>query len=184
MSDLDQKIKEYYSEQRLSGDELTSIKQRARFKPKRNLAIAKYTVAASIVLLFSSILFLQPELKKNKVVTAYAMEVVKNHMKQSPVEVMSSSSETLNQSLSKLNFDITYGERLKAYGTLVGGRYCHIDDQIAAQLKIVDDSENSYTCYQFKQQHSIKFDKSRQIEGALVDLWTEGDIVFAIAKTE
>lgn len=183
MKSLDEKIKKYYTDKRLSEAQLKRITQSGKFKNSRKQSLLKYSAAASIVMLLCYVFFVHPIVTENKIVRSYAKEIRYNHSKQSPMKIMTDDAEFLTSSLPKLNFNVSYGKRLETFGKLVGGKYCHVDDQIAAQLRIIDKADNPLTCYQFKQRHKINFDKIINIEGVDVHLWNQDSIVFAVAQT-
>ncbi len=183
MKSLDQIIKEHYEGKRLSESQLKQITENARVKksPKRHLI--SFSIAASILVLLAYFLLIHPAINKNNIVKSYAEEIATNHLKQRPMEVITDDANLISSSLPKLNFKVNYDNRLASFGQLVGAKYCHVDDQIAAQLRLLDKANNKLTCYQFKQQHNIRFEKTITSQNVQVHLWTQDTLVFAVAET-
>ncbi len=185
MDQLENRIKELYGRKKLSDQQLKQLlNQKVSSRPqKKTLQLTVFALAASLMLVFGYYFGIHPEIQKNRIIKAYAEEVAYNHLKESAPKIYTDQTSSLNEQLSKLNFEVTFDERLQRYGNLIGGKYCHIDDQIAAQLRIEDKDSNPLTCYQFKQQYNHQFDQSINTKGVTVHLWTKDEVVIAIAET-
>lgn len=181
MNDLDKRLKTYFGSKSLSKAQLEQIIEGPKKRPKPVLKYLAVAMAAMLVVGFFYSSLIHPTLNKKRIVESYAKEVSYNHAKYLPMEIETGEAQDINNALSKLNFTVANSTRLKEFGKLVGGRYCHIDDQIAAQLRLINQSNDSLTCYQFKQQHNIQFDKIISHDKVNVHLWTQDSIVFAVA---
>jgi len=183
MKNLDPKIKVNFLDQGQSENQLNKICQDQKSKKLNyKLLFGAATVVALVLGVFWAFL-VQPSINKNKIVFAYATEIALNHKRQLPMEIVSTDTKVLNASLENLNFDISYDETLQGFGILVGGRYCKVNNQLAAKLKIVDRENKTLTCYQFVQQHKVSFDEKLNYKGTNVHLWTQDSLVFAVART-
>ena len=66
--------------------------------------------------------------------------------------------------------------------TLVGARYCSVDNRIAAQLKFINKTGQEETCYVFRNQEKFSFDEDIEKQGGVVTLWNTQKLVFALAR--
>ena len=63
---------------------------------------------------------------------------------------------------------------------LVGGRYCSVDNRIAAQLKLEDCDGGFITCFLFKKKESFSFDETITKKHVEVELWDEDPLIVAV----
>ena len=66
--------------------------------------------------------------------------------------------------------------------TLVGEKYCSVDNRIAAQLKFINKTGQEETCYVFRNQEKFSFDEDIEKQGVVVTLWNTQKLVFALAR--
>lgn len=173
-------LKEFYNKKSLSTEKLDTLvslqKELKDSKKKKLFPIAAGLVAASL-LIFSLV-----QLNSKPLSERIIAEVVYNHNKDMPPEVLTKDYDMINEALDKLDFKVIPSQRITAKYQLIGGRYCSIQGKIAAQLKLFDKASNKrVTLYQF-----IPGNKTIAAEGAKdgtqVTIWHEGDVSFALAK--
>lgn len=173
-------LKEYYDKKSLSSERvegLLSLQEDLRAKRRKiRLPVLAGFVAASILLI--TIVQLNSKPLSERIIA----EVVYNHNKDMPPEVLSKDYQIINKALDKLDFKVIPSKKLAGTYQLVGGRYCSIQGKIAAQLKLFDKENNKrVTLYQF-----IPKDKAINAEGVIkgtqVEIWQEGELSFALAK--
>ena len=172
-------LTKFYEKKSLSPEKmesLLSLQLELNKGRKKRLPLLAGFVAASLVL-FTFIQFNSAPLDQ-KIIA----EVVYNHNKDMPPEVLSEDYQEVNQALDKLDFKIIKSQRLASHYKLIGGRYCSIQGKIAAQLKLLDrKTQKRVTLYQFKP--SFKPIRAEgQKDGTTVKIWHEGELSFAIAK--
>lgn len=187
---LKENIKDYYEGYQLSSRQKLLFKNilKRRFssyttKLKFRTIWAQVTIAA--ILLVSAFVLINPT-SRSTYLDNLITEIAYNHNKSLDVEIASSSLGELRKYLSKLDFSLIDSERL-SHDTwdLIGGRYCSLQGQFAAQLKVRNRlTQKNYTIYQLKIPHGIT-DVSRFSEtfesGVKVNLWLERGLMLALA---
>jgi len=117
---------------------------------------------------------------------AVCAEVVMNHTKHSPLEIISSRYSEVQAGLSRLDFSITPANStiLETY-RLMGGRYCSIQGVPAAQLRVQDiRSGKECTLYAVKaagKLQGITADVD-SMDGIRVEVWRQDNVLFALAE--
>lgn len=186
MSDLDKKIASYYNSKKLSTEQLKGIVDPPQQKSGRVRWYRPLAYAASLLLLIGTayLFYFMPNNSQNLILEQFAEEVAYNHKKQSPPKFITADVGELNQELDKLNFNFELGNRILDNYTLIGGRYCSVDNRIAAQLSLKDKKGNPSTCYIFKKEEDFSFDRSIIKGKTTVDLWDKDDLIFVIASSK
>ena len=116
-------------------------------------------------------------------------EVVKNHLKRLPMDIETSNVAAIAEKLDRLDFALVTPE-LGQLGQhqVIGGRYCSIGGNIAAQLKIERDGGKFSTLYitaatpienEMKQVVAAPFQSVQ--DGVQVKLWKENDLIYVLA---
>ncbi|NIS07392.1 MAG: hypothetical protein GWO07_01195 [Candidatus Dadabacteria bacterium] len=135
MDKLDKNIKEYYMSQSLSEDRMEEILGESSGKTSLKKFYIPMSIAASllIALLATSVFYFDGYMLTKRVVK----EIEMNHNKKLAVEMVSSDYSQLSGMLAKLDFELVEPDSqfTKNY-ELVGGRYCSIQGELAAQLKL------------------------------------------------
>jgi len=181
MKEIDKKIKSYYESKSLSKDQLNKIvgvqKKRKSWKP-----LLKY---AAIFCLFLMVFFLYRNqfLDKGNVQEKYAKEVAFNHHKNLEPEILTPIVGELNNIMDKLNFEIHIPKGILDNYALLGGRYCSIDERIAAQLKLKEKETNRVvTLYVLDQLKNENFNESFVIDSTAIQIWNEQSNLFVLAS--
>lgn len=120
-------------------------------------------------------------------------EVVKNHIKLKPLEVKEQRFSKLKKYFTELDFVPAQSsiDFLKN-SFLIGGRYCSISGEPAAQLRYIDNNDQLTTLYQVnydKEKFSWVPDKGagaspveKQVRGLNVKIWREKGLVFTSVR--
>jgi anti-sigma factor RsiW len=173
-------LKEFYEKKSLSTDKMEDLLAlQSELKEKRKLKRLPFfagLIAASLVI-FALLQFDGSPLDQK-----IMKEVVYNHNKDMPSEVLTKEYSIINEALDKLDFKVIKSQRLASRYQLIGGRYCSIQGKIAAQLKMIDKkTQKRVTLYQFKPNFdAISFEG--QLGAISVEIWHEGSSSFALAK--
>lgn len=185
MKDLDQHIKAFYDSKSLSVEDLEKIKSH-KTSPKISLfSVSRLWRAAAVLALIATFLLVFNFVNKNRrynVALNYAKEVAFNHEKELSSDIESSNLVELDQQMTKLDFDMILPEQISSSYTLKGGRYCSINFNIAAQLKIEDSSGSISTLYLFKKTEDFSIDRKIILQDTEVILWDNDYLVFALAS--
>jgi len=178
------KLVDYYQSQQLSSSRLHSIIEDSNSNSrKRNIGLA---VAASVVLLavFS---FSHNRIVKSQRLNLALQEAAINHASKLQMDAEADTLIELQERLGDLPFDIKLPvNSLFKDLKLVGGRYCTINGNIAAHLKLTNpDSLEQYSLFLTPNKKSLHIVESDVVDIAGVDvkLWQENDVVYALASS-
>ena len=119
MKKVDQRIKKYYENKKLSSAQLKDIVNGTKSQKPKKRYFLRYSIAALLVLGFAYAFLVQPLLSKNKIVKAYAKEIAYNHKKQSAVQIETDDTALLGDFLDKLNFNVSYDQGKGLYSKLM-----------------------------------------------------------------
>jgi len=116
-----------------------------------------------------------------------AKEIAYNHSKQMALEITSNNLDDIGAYLSELDFNLVVSQKVRqAKQVFLGGRYCSIQNKLAAQLRVKDEnSNNAYTYYQAIIPDGFKLNGatySTWIKDIYVELWIEGGVLLGLAS--
>jgi len=184
MNDLDQQLRDYYQSHSLPDDRVARILESGKIvRPPFWKQPALWAIAASLTLLIGiSFLWLRPEPSMESTVAA---DVWKNHRKQLAPEVATASFAEIQAALPRLDFRIapTRPEMLAGL-QILGGRYCSILDELAAQISLVDADGRPCTLYIAPLTPPLTSITPGIVrtESGTVQIWTDAHRVFAMAR--
>lgn len=145
MKQLNSMVAEYYKSQSLSDESLHRILRagkHARAKRKRRPLML---IAALFLVSVISVGFIQYRMT-NTFTDAAVTEIARNHMKNAKSKVITASFSELSETLDKLSFSFEKPDFLAGY-TLIGGKYCSVQGEKAAQLKLISPKGVETTLY-------------------------------------
>ena len=112
-------------------------------------------------------------------------EIAKNHNKQLAMEIKSGDYRELQTELDRIPFSLKLPEKeVRSKFSLVGGRYCSIQTELAAQLRLSNnDTGVPCTLYITRLTDSLRQLKptTRTVKGVKVKLWSDGRRFFGLA---
>lgn len=115
-------------------------------------------------------------------------EIASNHLQPLQLDVGSSSLEEVGRNLSHLSFSLIKSARMESkQWKLLGGRYCTIQGQLAAQLKLLNkQNQKIVTLYQsaIQPKSNSSFHEKTLLSdaGVEVSIWWEDDVMLALAQ--
>ena len=113
-----------------------------------------------------------------------AEEIALNHYKHLPLDFTTSDFDQLTQHMTKLDFHIANSSKvnLKSF-KLMGARYCSIQGQIAAQIRLQGENGKIFTLYQTKQAVNLKElnDIRLELNGLKIRMWQDAGLFFSLA---
>ena len=115
-----------------------------------------------------------------------AREIALNHNKSLDLEFPFGNFERLRQAMIKLDFPLQAPQRLRNAGfTVLGGRYCSIQGQIAAQIRLRRDDGSIHTLYQTRLTPLLAglTGATLSYDGVRVVSWSEQQQFFALASS-
>jgi len=200
MSDqpLDKMLKQHYEQQQLSSEAMARMvaladsvdqnhkqQQRANFWQRRWGEQRKLSLVASVMVALLLIPLLWPA--DEPLLTRVAKEVALNHNKQLASDYVTDSYQALAAVMNKLDFKPAPPTRLKQAGyRMIGARYCSIQGEIAAQIKLSSAAGEVMTLYQTRLNPRLAAlgEQSYMADNIRVETWQEGEIFFSLASSE
>jgi hypothetical protein len=192
---LKQSVQDHLETYSLSEDQLSKLESLTeQNKPVTKQRVSIYSFAMiGAVATFMLVFFLTPYLQNQSgIQEKIAMEVVANHIKLKPLEIETSSIEGIRSYFKKLDFVPVNSQLVSQLGLeLIGGRYCSLQGNIAAQLRVRKPGNNSVqTLYQTEYRKDVfenmptleEGDKPVDIyvKGVKVTIWVEKGLLFAL----
>jgi hypothetical protein len=189
---LKEGLKEYYAKHNLSTAQMLQMqniqkKSFSQFNRGRGLH-AQWAIAAGVAaLLFGAFIFFNTASRRTYIAELVS-EVAYNHNRNLAMEIESNSLKEIASYLSRLDFSLIHPARLASDNwEMIGGRYCSLKGQFAAQLKLRNKvNQKIYTLYQLEKPRDINnfADFSEHFaKGVKVDLWLERGLIVALAET-
>lgn len=191
---LKKSVRGYLESKQLNSEQLDNLTQlmnshETESSKKRFYSLDK--VAAVLVLAIVAGVFWSLGNNKVDVAELIAEEVAYNHLKMKPMEVSSESLNDMRNYFSKLDFSLSRSEYVVDNGlTLIGGRYCSIQGDAAAQLRMLNkETGDIQIVYQAPYNKELfqglpklyeGQDPTRHyVNGIAVDVWVEQGVLFA-----
>jgi hypothetical protein len=185
MKTLEQQVRDYYGSQSLPNERVQSITQLGRaVAPSNRLAWALGAAAAVAVLAAVALVLTRPN--RADLTQMVVAEIAKNHAKHLAPEVASDRYEEVQAKLSRLEFSARpAAEFLLRDFQLLGGRYCSVQSEFAAQLKLRENASGAictlYVVPQTPALQQVKAD-TRVVNGVRVQVWSEDGRLFGLAR--
>ena len=187
---LKESIKEYYGKHNLPTTQLLQMqniqkKLYPQFNRRRRLHTQWAIAAGAVVLLFGAFIFFNTTSHRTYI-AELINEIAINHNRNLEMEIKSNSLKEIASYLSRLDFPLINPARLSSKNwEMIGGRYCSLKGQFAAQLKLRNKvNQKIYTLYQIEKPLGIKniADFSEHFaKGVKVNLWFERGLILALA---
>lgn len=181
MKRIEQVVQAHYADKKLPAERVEALLQQGSGRHKLRRRIWTMAVAAALVVACMGLYgHLQQEALSERVIAEVAM----NHRKNLAVEVASGRYEAVQQQLDRLEFSILpAAAELGPTYALVGGRYCSIQGQLAAQLKVRDEGIGQIrTLYVASMNSALAEIVPREeiLDGMQIRLWSANGRFFAL----
>lgn len=187
MKTLEEQVRNYYISQAMPDERIeTIIYLQESASTKRRLFWAIGIAAAAGLSLLIAGLFGFGRSSHGDRTHAVLAEIAKNHSKQIEPEVLSDRYEEVQAKLSKIDFSVRpIAKFLLDDFQLVGGRYCSVQSEFAAQLKLREKGTGEictlYVVPLTPVLRQVKAD-TRVIKGVRVQVWDEDERLFGLAR--
>lgn len=149
-----------------------------------------FAVAAMVMLMVTTFYM---QITPSDIGREIANEVVANHLRERPLEVIDDNFVVVSAYLIELDFSpVKPSASLLNNASMLGGRYCSIKSEIAAQIRYKDAQDRVITLYQ------VKFDADKfgdippleegtnsptyVVNGFQVTLWTNNGLMMALVS--
>ena len=193
--ELKKAVKGYVESQQLSSEQLQGLTHMLNAKHehgKRKSLVKVRAIAVVLVLSLALGMFWSFGVNRQVDVSQLiAEEVSYNHLKMKPMEVSSSSLSDVRAYFSKLDFSLSRSQFVANNNLqLIGGRYCSIQGETAAQLRMQDKATGDiqivyqapYNKELFRELPKLQEGQDpvrHYVNGIGVDVWVEKGILFA-----
>lgn len=152
-------------------------------------SLPKVSIAGILLVLGISTFFLNQQLQHQQMIYEIAQETAKNHLKMKPLEVKSGGLFDVRAYFGALDFSPVSSSIITQQDTfsLIGGRYCSIQGETAAQLRYINPEGEYKTLFE------TAYDKQKfqglpnvdeggnpiliQTQGIEVQIWIEKGLV-------
>ncbi|MGB2693394.1 MAG: hypothetical protein WBB48_01325 [Thermodesulfobacteriota bacterium] len=182
MDKIEQNIKKYYSSKTLPEEKVNLLLDKNR-KKNKSWVLSKIVIAAMLVIgfVFTMIQFQAPDIEE-----LIVKEIAMNHNKELSVEFPTDDLPNLQAKLDKLDFPLDKAEGvISDKYILMGGRYCSIQGNLAAQLKIInEDTDSIETLYVTGLNSELTNVKPTNVntEGINIKIWKQDGLLYGIAS--
>ncbi|MBX2809555.1 MAG: hypothetical protein KTR20_13100 [Cellvibrionaceae bacterium] len=188
-------IKSLYQDIRLSDEELADLRKQTAHTHNRKTYFTPFisTAVCLAVCLAVFYTFWQDSIQK-RIVDNLMADVISNHLSHKELVYQTASVAELSRHFSYLGFLLSHSNYVDASiaGDLLGARPCLILNVSAAQLRYQLDEHHWATVFQVRydkniygdipDKHADKQALTRTQQGISVNIWREGDILFASAQ--
>ena len=134
MSKIEENLKKYFLSKSLPDEKVDLL---LSGETRTGKSFANYFKYAAAVVIIFALFFGYFQFEGNELEMRVAKEIAMNHNKQLAVEYSSDNLSDLGNKLNKLDFKLANAASgIPGDYELIGGRYCSIQGNLAAQLKI------------------------------------------------
>ena len=183
MSNLNKHLKRHYESKSLSQTRLDALLTEGQEKRHMRWWRILPAVAATLVIIgFSVFNHYQNQSQLHQRVIA---EIAMNHSKELNIEIATSQYDDLQVKLDRIDFPI-YSDTIPRNHQLLGGRYCSIQGELAAQLKLQNQKTGDVkTLYVTRLTDKLKTLPSQTTtqNNITIQLWQTNNRLFGLAST-
>ncbi len=192
-------IKHYYERKNLSPSKLQQLMETSQQEEEQKTRLAtknvhwffknNIAIAASIFFAFviASQMFFYLPTDDDTLAERITKEILLNHQKQFSIEFQGNNINELRTHMKKLDFNLIQSDRITELGLkIIGTRYCSIQGEIAAQIKLKDNKENIYTLYETALKENLKklTEAEITVSGLAITTWSEHGVFFGLVGSK
>ncbi len=179
MSQLDDTLRNHYASQSLSDKSIVRIMK----KGKRAYRMKMVYRIAAVFIVSTALLFGVTQYQYATTLNTTVAEIRMNHLKGETPTIISSNYRTVSQHLNELAFAIPESSHLSDH-QLIGGLYCSVQGNRAAQLKLKNLAGETVTVYVTQSLGVLNRLTTETVADDLVSvsIWKEGPLFFGLAK--
>lgn len=184
MNKIDTLVDDYYSNQHLSDKSVSRILLKGKEKYRQKKRQPYSLIAALFVGAFLSI-FIGTFSQRKQFLNETLAEVAKNHLKSEGISLATNSYTEVSNYLSDLSFRFDSPSFLTEH-TLIGGKYCSVQHEKAAQLKVKKKDGTILTVYAVKPVGALQHLKGNHQynKDVQISFHHEKDLLWIIAQKD
>lgn len=185
MRDFEEILKKYYESKSMPDERIEYLLSESSRPAKTSFVkYFAYAAIAAVLVFFSMIIY--NSIQNRDLTNRVLAEIALNHNKRLSVDVVTSDYRTLGEKMDKLDFPIPAPDQsfMDDY-ELIGGRYCSILGQFAAQLKVRDKKDGSIrTLYMTRLTPELEklYPDSYHHDNTEIRLWESEGILYGLAS--
>ena len=186
MSSLNARLKQYYEKKLLTDEKVDAVLAIARRTSKGPTISLRHLWAAAAAIVAALGLFHIATRSADRLTHDIVMEIALNHAKSGTAAIYSERYEDIQAGLDRLTFPILPDKPwiLKNLA-LIGGKYCSIQGQLAAQIKMKHKaSGKSCTLYITQLTDHLEQASARTevLDDVMVEIWKKDNRLFVLAS--
>jgi len=197
MTNIDDRVREYYRSQALPEDIVDAMLAQATEAqaaepvnklPLWRLAIEKLQIKRIQVGLAAAVLLMVAASVHNHGVHAErtdraVKEVAMNHTNRFELDYESDSVAALDESMALLPFELSLPKHFSEQYRVEGARYCSLSGQVAAHVKLIHRSTHKpFSVFMTRAADELDVidDSSAAVDGLNVNIWRESGLLYAL----
>lgn len=190
MTEIDDRLRDHYRGFELDENSISNIVASANGKslsrlPGYSLPFKGFMWAAAAMMVVSLSIGIHEYGTHSERTARTLNEAAMNHSTRFKLEFESESINEIDENMSQLQFAVAlptaFGDRFN----IVGARYCTINGELAAHVKLLDKDTNKqvslFMTRSVENLQNIK-DTRERIDGVNVKLWNESGLFYALAS--
>ncbi|MDN5210528.1 hypothetical protein QQ020_00675 [Fulvivirgaceae bacterium BMA12] len=181
MKDIEDRIKAYYLKKSLTDDQIDKVVN-GKKKHWASKSYLRYAAVLAFLLVAVGAYQFYGIYQKNAMLDSFAQEVAMNHQKALKSDFVTNSVDELNEKMNQLDFPIKMPADLYQDYELLGGRYCSVNQKIAAQLKLKNSAGKTTTLYITKKQIDQNIQRTTLVDTVNVHIWNVESLMYLLVK--
>lgn len=190
MTELDQRLRDHYQSLQLDAGAIQAMKDAAQQSstqpPVRSSYLRNSAIRGVAALLIVTLTLGIHQYGTHTERTSRTLkEAAMNHSTRLQLEFTADNILAIDRQMTQLPFEVVLPQSLKEHHSLIGARYCTINGELAAHVKLVDDrTHKQVSLFMTSAVDELRtIDQTRdQIDGINVTLWNESGLFYALAS--
>jgi len=182
MDELDDHIKAYYAKKSLTPGQFKKIVE-DRPTGKKVRRFLPYAAIFVLAIGIYGALHFYGSHSDDAILHDYAAEVAFNHKKGLQPDYLIQDVSELSQEMDRLNFEIRIPAAMDSEYDLLGGRYCSVGENIAAQLKMQGLGGDTVTVYVLRNTFDHELDNSIEVDNIEVLISNQDSLMYFLARS-
>lgn len=190
MNGLDERLRDHYQSMQLDASDIQAIAASA--KPRHSGTSIRYPLlwsraswVAAAMLVISLTVSIHQYGTHTERTSRTLKEAAMNHSTRLQLEFTASNVVDIDNQMTQLPFEVVLPEGVDKHYALLGARYCTINGELAAHVKLVDERTDQYvSLFMTSAVDELRtIDQTHdQIDGINVRLWNESGLFYALAS--
>jgi hypothetical protein len=190
MTEIDDRLRDYYRGHRLDAVDVQGIAQSSEGKTGLGVDFSSWRlggftwVAAALLLVTISVGIHEYGTHSERTYRTLN-EAAMNHSTRLQLEFEGSTIVEIDQGMSQLPFKVQLPTEFNRQYSVLGARYCTINGELAAHVKFIDrKTDHQFSLFMTRSVDDLQEINatSEQVDGVNVSLWNESGLFYAMAS--